>query len=85
MRVSAQNMRKMKLFAEIWRTGNKHPGFSQSRQSDVNIVTAIRAERLQTQTKTTRQQPTFTIGKFEEISLGTLNKMIFQLFIEVRI
>ena len=46
---------------------------------------AIRAERLQTQTKTTHRQPTFTFGKGQEMSSGMLLKMNFQIFIEVRI
>ena len=46
---------------------------------------AIRAERLRTQTKTTQRQPTFTFGKCQEMSSGTLIKMNFQIFIEVRI
>ena len=46
---------------------------------------AIRAEQLRNQTKTTHRQPTFTFGKFQEMSSGTLIKMNFQIFIEVRI
>ena len=52
-------------------------------QSDF-ILIVIRAKRLwRIQTKTTRQQPTFTFGKCEEMSLGTLSTMNFQLFTEV--
>ena len=58
--------------------------FNQSGQSDF-IVIAIRAERLQIQTKTTHRQPTFTFRKCIAMSSGTLNKMNFQLFIEARI
>ena len=50
--------------------------FSQSCQSD-SIVIAIRAERLRIQTKTTHRQPTFTFGKCEEMSSGTLNMTNF--------
>ena len=49
------------------------------------IVIAIRAERLQIQTKTILVQPIFTFEKCKEMSLGTLNKMAFQQFIEIRI
>ena len=48
---------------------NKHPGFFG--QSDF-IVIAIRAKRLQTETKTTHRQPMFTFGKCKEMSSGTL-------------
>ena len=55
--------------------------FSQSGQSNF-ILIAIRAERLRRiQTKTTQRQPTFTFGKCEEMSLGMLITMNFQLFL----
>ena len=49
------------------------------------IGIAIRAKRLWIPTKTACQQPTFTFGKCKDMSLGTLSKMTFQLFIEARI
>ena len=58
--------------------------FNQSGQSDF-IMIAIRAERLRTRTKTTHRQPTFTFGTCQEMSSGTLIKMNFQIFIEIRI
>ena len=61
----------------------KHPGFSQSGQSDF-IVIAIRAEQLRIQTKR-RRQPTFTFGKCKEMSSDMVITMNFQFFIKVRI
>ena len=46
---------------------------------------AFRAEPFRIQTKTTRRQPKFTLGKCQEMSSGMLNKINFQLFIEVRV
>ena len=59
-------------------------GFSQSSPSDF-IMIAIGVKRLWIEMKTTRQHPTFTFGKCEEMSSGKLNKIIFQLFIEVNL
>ena len=58
--------------------------YGESGQSDFTVI-AIKAEQLWIQPKTTNRKTTFTFGKSKERSSGTLNEMIFQLIIEVRI
>ena len=74
----------LKLFSDAFQGPSGQINIHVVSQSDF-ILIAVRAKQLWFQTKTTLRQPTFTFGKFEEMSSGTLNTINFQLFIEVRI